>query len=112
MGWRAWVIYLSDERKGVLIPARSPANGLRQRAEGYVARMDPEPTSEELRAWWDGLDEAARASLRTSPQGQVPEEHVDAVMSYQNGITTFARWDRGLRSVHLRDRAQDFVREQ
>ena len=72
--------------------------------------MDKQPTPEELQAWWDALGEPARAALTGDPDRAVPEEYVDDVISYQNGITTFARWDRGLRVVHLLPAAQDFVR--
>jgi hypothetical protein len=72
--------------------------------------MDKQPTPEELQAWWDGLGEGSRAALAEDPDRAVPEEYVDEVISYQNGITTFARWDRGLREVHLQPATQDFVR--
>jgi hypothetical protein len=74
--------------------------------------MDPEPTQDELRDWWDHLRAGTRTWLTANPEAQIPEDQVDEVMSYQNGITTFARWDRGLRAVHLRDKAQAFVRAQ
>jgi hypothetical protein len=71
--------------------------------------MDTQPTQDELQGWWDGLSEAAKASIVAKPDAAVDEEFVDEVMSYQNKITTFARWDRGLRIVHLTQAAQDFI---
>jgi hypothetical protein len=53
--------------------------------------MNTEPTQDQLRDWWDGLSEAARAVLSADPSAAIPQERVDEVISFQNGITTFAR---------------------